>query len=134
MLEFYPQIKGLHIACIAASGALFFLRGSLVQAGRPAVAYWAPLRWLGYAIDTTLLTAAMMLLTLLPNGMFANGWLAAKLVLVAVYVALGVIALRRTGSPATRRLGLAAAALTYVTIIGIARAHHPLGWFHLWLA
>ncbi|WP_130619657.1 SirB2 family protein [Dyella amyloliquefaciens] len=134
MLEFYPQIKWLHIACIIASGTLFALRGLLVQAGRGELAQWAPLRWLSYAIDTTLITAAMMLLTILPRGMFANGWLTTKLVLVVTYVTLGVLAMRRSGSPALRHLSYAAAVLTYITIIGIARAHHPLGWLYLWFA
>ena len=134
MLELYPQIKWLHIACIIASGTLFTVRGLLVQAGRGELARWAPLRWLSYAIDTTLLTAAMMLLTILPRGMFANGWLATKLVLVATYVTLGVLAMRRSGSPGIRRLSYAAAVLTYITIVGIARAHHPLGWLYLWFA
>lgn len=134
MLEFYPQIKWLHIACIVASGTLFVLRGLLAQVGREGLAYGVPLRWLSYAIDTTLLTAAMMLLTILPHGMFANGWLTTKLVLVVAYVTLGILAMRRSGSPGRRRLSYAAAVLTYITIIGIARAHHPLGWFYLWFA
>jgi len=134
MLEFYPQIKWVHIACIIASGTLFALRGLLMQVGREGLAHAVPLRWLGYAIDTTLLTAAMMLLTILPRGMFANGWLTTKLVLVATYVTLGMLAMRRSGSSGRRRLSYAAAVLTYITVIGIARAHHPLGWFHLWFA
>jgi uncharacterized membrane protein SirB2 len=134
MLEFYPQIKWVHIACIIASGSLFAVRGLLAQVGRGDVARWAGLRWLSYAIDTTLLTAAMMLLTILPRGLFANGWLTAKLTLVIVYVTLGVLAMRRAGSPAIRRLSYVGAALTYITIIGIARAHHPLGWLYLWFA
>ncbi|MDG2539346.1 SirB2 family protein [Dyella jiangningensis] len=134
MLEWYAQIKGVHIACIAASGSLFALRGLLVQVGRESLAYAPPLRWLSYAIDTTLLTAAMMLLTILPPGTFANGWLTTKLLLVAAYVALGVLAMRRCGSSAVRRFSYVAAMLTYITIIGIARAHHPLGWLYLWFA
>jgi uncharacterized membrane protein SirB2 len=134
MLEFYPQIKWVHIACIIASGTLFALRGLLMQVGREGLAHAVPLRWLGYAIDTTLLTAAMMLLTILPRGMFATGWLTTKLVLVVTYLTLGMLAMRRSGSSGRRRLSYAAAVLTYITVIGIARAHHPLGWFHLWFA
>jgi uncharacterized membrane protein SirB2 len=51
-------------------------------------------RWTSYTIDTTLLTAAMMLLTILPWAMFGNGWLAVKLVLLVVYIVLGILALR----------------------------------------
>ncbi|PWK85765.1 SirB2 family protein [Fulvimonas soli] len=134
MLEFYPQIRWAHVACVLASGALFALRGLLVQLGHGRVAQWAPLRWLGHAVDTALLTAALMLLTLLPHAMFANGWLAAKLALVAAYVALGTLALGRARTPRARRLCYAAALLAYVNIVGIAYMHHPLGWLHGWPA
>ena len=134
MLEFYPQIKWVHIACIIASGALFVVRGLLMQVGRDRIALATPLRWLSYTIDTTLLGAALTLATILPNAMFANGWLATKLLFVTAYVGLGMLAMRRESAPGIRRLGFAGAMLTYITIIGIALAHHPLGWIHLWLA
>jgi hypothetical protein len=40
---------------------------------------FAPVRYLSYTIDTVLLTAALMLWTILPSGLFANGWLLALL-------------------------------------------------------
>src|SRR3546814_4694813 len=74
MFEFYPQIKWVHIACVLASGLLFALRGLLTQFGYTGAAQWEPVRWLSYAIDTTLLTAALMLVSILPGALFANGW------------------------------------------------------------
>src|SRR3546814_20278839 len=94
MIEFYPQIRHVHILTVVLSGSLFALRGLFALAG----ARWphvAPVRYLSYTIDTTLLTAALMLVSILPGAMFANGWLAAKLVLVVVYVVLGVLAMQR---------------------------------------
>jgi uncharacterized membrane protein SirB2 len=133
VLEFYPQIKSVHLACIITNGALFTTRGLLVQLGYMRLARCAALRWLSLAVDTTLLTAALMLLNILPRGMFTHGWLYAKLVLVLAYGLLGVMALRAT-TPSIRRLGYAGALLAYATIIGIAHAHHPLGWLYLWFA
>ena len=130
MIEFYPQIKAVHILCVLLSGGLFALRGSLVMAGRDGIAQWAPVRFLSYAIDTALLTAALMLLTILPGAMFANGWLATKLVLIVVYVVLGTLALKRARSPRARTICFAAALGTYLFILGVARMHHPLGWLH----
>jgi len=130
LMAFYPQIKWVHIAAISASGSLFALRGALVQAGRPRWAMAAPVRYLSYTIDTVLLTAALMLLTILPGAMFANGWLAVKLVLVGVYVVLGTFALKRGRMPRQRATCFIAALLVFATIIGIALAHHPLGWLH----
>ena len=129
MLEFYPQIKLLHIAMVVCSGSLFLLRGLLVQLGRQGIAMAAPVRWLSYAIDTTLLTAALMLLTILPHDLFANGWLTVKLVLVVMYVVLGTIALKRGRTPRARAFAYVAALLVFAFIITIARAHQPLGIF-----
>ena len=132
MIEFYPQIKHVHVLMALLSGALFALRGIGILAG----ARWPqslPLRWTSYAIDTTLLTAAMMLLTNLPWAMFGNGWLGAKLVLLVVYVVLGSLALKRARSVRMRAWCYGAAVLVYLIMIGIARAHHPLGWIHYWM-
>lgn len=127
MIEFYPQIKQFHIFVALLSGTLFALRGAFALAG----ARWPqalPVKWLSYAIDTCLLTAAMMLLTILPWAMFANGWLLAKLTLVVVYVVLGVFAMRGGRTQRTRAICYVAALLVFACIYGIARAHHPLGW------
>ncbi|HEY4529756.1 MAG TPA: SirB2 family protein [Luteimonas sp.] len=127
MIEFYPQIKWLHVAMVMASGTLFAMRGLLVLLGRPGLAMAAVPRYLSYAIDTTLLTAALMLLTILPGAMFANGWLATKLVLLVVYVGLGTFALKRGRSPRVRLGCYLAALVTFAFIYSVARAHHPGG-------
>jgi uncharacterized membrane protein SirB2 len=81
MIELYPQIKWAHVAAVSASGVLFFLRGLLANLGaRWAMA--APLRYLSYTIDTVLLTAALMLVTILHQYPFVHSWLTAKVVLL----------------------------------------------------
>jgi uncharacterized membrane protein SirB2 len=128
MIEFYPQIKLVHVVCVLLSGALFFLRGSLVLAGsRFGMA--APLRYLSYSIDTALLTAALMLWTILPGGLFANGWLTTKILLLVVYIVLGSFALKRARSRRARVLCFIAALAVYAFMFSVARAHHPAGLF-----
>ena len=130
MMTFYPQIREAHIFAVIASGGLFALRGAFALAG----ARWphaAPVRYLSYSIDTTLLTAALMLVTILPGAMFANHWLTVKLVLVAVYVVLGVLAMRRGRSRGMRAGCYIAALVVFALVVGIARMHQPLGWFVL---
>ncbi len=127
MIEFYPQIRFVHILAISLSGGVFALRGMGALAGM-RWPQWAAVRYLSYGIDTVLLTAALMLVTILPGAMFANGWLTAKLVLVVVYVVLGVFALRRGRTCGMRAGCYAAALLVFAAIVGIARMHHPLGW------
>ena len=133
MIEFYAQIKWVHIAAVLASGSLFLLRGLLVQAGRPTFAMAAPVRYLSYSIDTILLTAALMLVTILPGAMFANGWLTVKLVLVVAYVVLGTLALKRGRTPRMRTTCYVLALLVFGFVLSIARAHQPLGLFARWL-
>lgn len=126
MIEFYLQIKSVHVAMVIASGLLFALRGAAVLAG----AQWAmaaPLRYLSYTLDTTLLTAALMLLTALKLNPFAVPWLSVKLALLVFYVALGSLALKRARSRRARAIFYLAALATYAFMYFVARAHHPLG-------
>jgi uncharacterized membrane protein SirB2 len=128
VLAFYAQIKAVHVAAVILSGMLFATRGVLVQVGRVRWAMFAPVRYASYGIDTVLLTAALMLATALPSALFANHWLTLKIALVVLYIGLGTAALRRAGTPRARAVCFAAALAVYVLIIGIAHAHHPLGW------
>ncbi len=126
MLAFYPQIKLAHIICVVASGSLFAMRGGAVLAG----AKWpmaAPARYLSYTIDTTLLTAALMLLTILPSAMFANGWLTVKMCLLVAYIGVATFALKRAHKPRTRAICYAGALCIYLLMLSVAYWHHPLG-------
>ena len=131
MIEYYPQIKWVHVAAVLASGGLFALRGLLLQLGAGGFANALPVRFASYGVDTVLLTAALMLFTILPHAVYANGWLAFKLVLLPVYVALGTFALRRGRTAQVRLACWLAALAVYATMLGIARAHHPMGWLRL---
>jgi uncharacterized membrane protein SirB2 len=116
----------VHVAAVIASGTLFALRGAGVLAG----ARWpmfAPLRYLTYTVDTVLLTAALMLATILHQYPFVHGWLTVKVLLLVVYIGLGSFALKRGRTPAARAGFFAAAVLVYLFIVSVARAHHPLG-------
>lgn len=126
MIQFYPQIKAVHVAMVIATVILFALRGAGALAGHRWPLRW-PVRWASYAIDTTLLTAALMLLAVLPWGLFANGWLAMKLVLLVVYIVLAFIALRPGRPKPVRVMLYVAALLVFAWMYSIARAHHPLG-------
>jgi len=127
MMEFYLPIKWVHICAVSLSGCLFALRGGAALAGA-SWPYAALARYTSYSIDTVLLSAALMLATILPAGFFANHWLTVKLALIVAYIALGAIALRRTRRLALRGFCFAGALAVFVLVIGIAIAHHPLGW------
>ena len=127
MIEFYPQIRAVHIGAVIASGTLFALRGVGVLSG----ARWpmaAPLRYLSYSIDSVLLTAALMLIAVLPAAVFANHWLTVKLALLVLYIVLGSLALKRGRTARMRALCFAVALAVFADMVGIARTHQPLGW------
>lgn len=132
MLAFYAQIKAIHVAAVLLSGALFLARGLLVLGGQSRIGMSAPVRYASYGIDTLLLTAALMLVSILPSATFANHWLSLKLALLVAYVVLGTLALRRAATPPGRWICFVVALAVYATMIGIARAHHPLGWLRAW--
>ncbi|HEY4556236.1 MAG TPA: SirB2 family protein [Lysobacter sp.] len=132
MIEFYAQIKAVHVATVLATGLLFAARGAGVLTGmRWPMAL--PTRLLSYTIDTTLLTAALMLFTILPKEAFGNGWLAAKVGLLLAYILLGRFALKRGQTHRTRAACYVAALLMFGAMVSIARAHHPLGFALQWV-
>ncbi len=129
MIEFYPQIRLAHISFALMSGGLFLLRGLLLLAGSPYAGH-VVLRWLAYAIDCALLTAALMLITMLRQYPFAHDWLTVKLLLVLVYVALGTLALSQVPASRVQKQRYFAALLAFLYMLGVARVHHPLGIFY----
>ncbi|QOW19202.1 SirB2 family protein [Lysobacter ciconiae] len=132
MIEFYPQIKSIHIAMAITSGLIFALRGAGVLAGM-RWPHWLPVRWTSYTVDTALLTAALMLLTMLPGAMFANGWLTVKLLLLVVYIVLGVFAIKRGRTRLAKAGFYVAALVTFGMVYSIARAHSPWGFLNAFL-
>ncbi|MDJ0748131.1 MAG: SirB2 family protein [Woeseiaceae bacterium] len=126
MLEFYPEIKAVHVTAVIASGALFLLRGAAVAWGG-GVAMIAPVRYLSYTIDTVLLMAAMSLLAILPSAVYGNGWLWAKMALLLAYIGFGTLALKRGRTAGIRRGSFVAAIASYACMYIVARTHDPLG-------
>jgi len=128
MEPFYLEIRTAHIWAVLTSGALLLLRGMAVNLFAARWPMAAPLRYLSWTVDTVLLTAALMLTTIIRQFPFADAWLTVKVVLLVPYIVLGYFALR-AGSPRNRWLALAGAAATFYFIYTVARAHHPLGPF-----
>jgi uncharacterized membrane protein SirB2 len=130
MIEFYPQIKFVHILCVILSGSLFVLRGGLMLAHSRFTNH-VVLRMLSYTIDTTLLTAALMLITLLHQYPFVQAWLTTKVLLLVIYIILGVFALRRARTRSGQIACFLAALAVYAFIISVAITHNPWGVFAL---
>jgi uncharacterized membrane protein SirB2 len=128
MEEFYLEIRAIHIGAVTFSGLLMLLRGVAHNwLGANWVMAW-PVKALSYTIDTVLLTAALMLTTIIRQYPFVDGWLTMKVLLLVIYIVLGYRALRGQRARA-RWASLIGAALVYCFIISVARAHSPLGPF-----
>lgn len=128
MVTYYSGIKALHIACALLSGTLFAVRGRLKMIGSARANHTA-LKRLSVVIDTSLLASAVLLTTIIHQYPFVHAWLTVKVLLLPIYVALGVFALRR-GKTRSSRTGCFAAALTvYGLIVSVAVTHDPYGVF-----
>jgi uncharacterized membrane protein SirB2 len=126
MTEYYLVLRHVHIGCAILTIAMFVLRGALMLAD----SLWqrnVVLRYLPHAVDTLLLTSALMLTTVIHQYPFGASWLTAKVVLLVVYVVLGSIALKRGRTRAIRTAAFVAALLTVGFLVTVARSHHPLG-------
>jgi uncharacterized membrane protein SirB2 len=124
----YLWLLPLHIALVTLSVALFALRGLGVLAGQAwPMAGWA--RGLAPVVDSLLLLAGGALWWLLQLNPMIDRWLLVKLGLLPVYIVLGSLALRRAPTRAARALCFVAALAVVGFMVGIARAHHPLGMF-----
>lgn len=128
MAMWYLQLRQAHIAFVIVSVSIFALRGVLMLANsRHVNSPW--LRYASYTVDTLLLTAALMLTTVIHQYPFQTGWLTMKVVLLVVYVVLGTIALKRGRTRTARVVAFVAALATIAFLYTVARAHHPLGIF-----
>ena len=128
MEEFYFDIRSVHIGSALLSGSIFVVRSLAYNIWRAGWAMAFTLRTVVWTVDTTLLTAAFMLMTITSQVPFADGWLTVKVLLLVIYVALAWTAFR--ASSKTKRLAATGAAATIFAIVySIARAHHPLGIF-----
>lgn len=128
MAEHYLGLRYAHIGLALLSVTIFILRGGLMLADSPA-RHTPWLRYPSMFVDTLLLTAALMLTSVIHQYPFATGWLTMKVVLLVVYVVLGSVALKRGRTRPIRAVAFVAALLTVGFIFTVARAHHPLGIF-----
>ena len=121
----YATVKHLHTTAATLSIAFFLTRGAWML--------WAPamlqVRWVRIAphvVDTILLVAGLWLASQLPAG-GPHAWLAAKVVALLAYIALGTVALKPSRPKPVRIAALAAAVATFGYIVSVALTKSPLG-------
>lgn len=115
----YLTVKHLHMTSAALSGMLFLLRGFWMMRESPMLRR----RWvkvLPHVVDTVLLGSAVTLAVWSSQYPFAQGWLTAKVLALAVYIALGSVALKRGRTRRVRIAAFAAAAAVFLYIVRVA--------------
>lgn len=82
-----------------------------------------------HIVDTVLLASALTLSWLLRQYPFVHPWLTVKVIALVAYIVLGSLALKRAPTMRLRAVCFGLAVLTFLFIVSVARAHHPLGIF-----
>jgi uncharacterized membrane protein SirB2 len=121
----FAALKAIHIATVAISYALFFVRGIWMLTGSPLLERrWV--RVVPHVNDTVLLAAAIWMTIILQQYPGTHGWLSAKVAGLIAYIGLGMVALRRGRTRRVRLAAWIAAQLVFAYIVAVALAHDPL--------
>ncbi len=119
MLPDYVFLKAAHLTCVVVSYFGFFVRGIWMIRGSPLLqGRWV--RVVPHVIDTLLLASAIALALLLRQYPLAQPWLTAKVVGLALYIVLGVYALRRGRTRGIRISAWIAAQAVFFYIVAVA--------------
>lgn len=123
----YAALKSIHVGSVAASYTLFFLRGVWMMRDSPRLAQ----RWMKvvpHVVDTVLLASAVTMAVMIRQYPFVAGWLTAKVIGLVIYIALGMIALKRGRSKRIRVTAWIAAQCVFFYIVAVALTRNPLPW------
>ena len=126
----YFLLRTVHQTAVALSFAGFFARGLGALRGAAWVRARAA-RTLPHLVDTVLLLSALAMLWMLKLVPAHAPWVMAKLVGLAVYIGLGVVALGRDRAPAIRGAAWFAALAVFGWIVSVAITKDPRGLFSL---
>ena len=123
-MSVYGAFKAIHIGCAVLTYLLFFVRGVwMLYVPESLDRRWV--RILPHVIDTLLLAGGVGLVILTAQYPSTNAWLNAKLIALLLYVALGMIALRRGRSRGVRTTAWIAAQAVFFYIVGVGWTRSP---------
>ena len=122
----YGTLKMVHESAVAVSFAGFFARGVGMLRNAGWVRHRAA-RTLPHLVDTVLIVSALWLAWILRLTPMNAPWIAAKIIGLFAYIALGMVALRFGRTKAARATAWIAAMLTFGYIVSVAVAKDPRG-------
>lgn len=119
-------LKLIHVSCAFVSITGFALRGYWMAADNPLLQHRVT-KVLPHVIDTLLLGSALALLMVLHLSPLTQPWLAAKIIALLLYIALGMVALRFGRSRKTKVSACLLALLCAGYMLSVAYSKSPLG-------
>jgi uncharacterized membrane protein SirB2 len=121
----YASLKIVHVSCVAASYALFVVRGIWMMRESSHLQHrWV--RIVPHLVDTLLLASAVALAIMSHQYPLANGWLTAKVAGLLIYIGLGTVALKRGRTRRVRVTAWLAAQAVFFYIVAVAITRPPL--------
>ena len=120
----YFVIKHLHVTSAAISIVFFLLRSYWSVIGSDLLQRRV-VKVLPHIIDTVLLVCGVILAIMIGPW---QSWIMAKIVALLLYIAVGMIAIRRGRTPGSRALAALIATAIFFYIVGVALAHNPMSW------
>lgn len=122
----YSMLKTVHVSAVAASYALFVLRGVwMMRESALLQARWVKI--VPHVVDSVLLASAITMAVMIRQYPFVVNWLTAKVVALVLYVGLGTVALKRGRSKRTRVAAWIAAQVVFLYIVTVAMTRNPMG-------
>ena len=123
----YALLKLTHVACVTATYALFVLRGVWMINGSARLQQkWV--KTVPHIVDTVLLGSAIALVVISRQYPLVASWLIAKVIALVVYIALGMVALKRGKSMRARVAAWIGAQIVFGYILAVAFTRNPLPW------
>lgn len=120
----YIALKYVHLACVMLSYAGFFVRGVwMIRDSAMLERRWVKV--LPHVNDALLLATAIALAWMLRQYPFVHGWLTAKVVALAGYILLGMVALKPGRPKGARVAAWAAAQVVFLYIVAVALTRNP---------
>jgi uncharacterized membrane protein SirB2 len=123
-------IKSIHIASVALSYTLFFLRG-VWMLSNPALLQQRWVKIAPHTVDTVLLASAIALAWQLGISPLTHPWLAAKITALLAYIVIGSIALKRGKTKRVRFVAWLTAQLVFIYMVSVAVTHNTTPWNNL---
>ena len=121
----YLSLKITHVSCGAISYVLFVVRGVWMMRGSA----FLQRRWVKivpHVVDTVLLAGAIAMAIMIRQYPLVEPWITAKVIGLMLYVALGIVALKRGKSMHIRIAAWVAAQAVFFYIVAVAVTRNPI--------